>query len=333
MKEKEYKFSTNQIESQIPLLSQKGITEFSVHDEKLASDKNSLLKLMKLAATKAAEVYFSFYIEASAIDREIIAALQNLFCSIDIPLRPAFKNGKLLFDKKFYAGKANLLNEAGIVFGFHLTYAEIEGDNLKAFMDRLDFAVNQYPNHIDFPQTESGGKEDLLNGDSAKVSGIFSAKDIRYARDLSFACRTFYSSGRAVPWFLNLLRPLKIYPSRFFADFAEWQRCNNCDFKSGFLPEAESHESIEKMQLLFLQEKYEEKNQHALFEIAADIVRLNGAISRLEKEGDKAEIDLSYSADELLSPEVFNLEAFAENVCMEPSHLKLKIEGGELVWN
>ena len=141
MKEKEYKFSTNQIESQIPLLSQKGITEFSVHDEKLASDKNSLLKLMKLAANKAPEVYFSFYIEASAIDSEIIAALQNLFCSIDIPFKPAFKNGKLLFDKKFYAGKANLLNEAGIVFGFNLTYAEIEGDNLKAFMDRLDFVI------------------------------------------------------------------------------------------------------------------------------------------------------------------------------------------------
>ena len=323
----EYKFSTNQIESQIPLLTQKGITEFSIHDEKLSRDKNHLLKLMRLAAKKAPDVYFSFLIDAVSIDREVIAALQELFCSIDIPLNPLQKGGKLLFDKKFYANKANLLNQAGIVFGFQLTYAVSQGDTLKAFMDRLDFAVNQYPNHIDFAQTQASAVE---NDDSAKVTGIFSAKDIRYARDLSFACRTFYSSGRAVPWFLNLLRPLKIYPSRFFADFAEWQRCNNCDFKSGFLPEGESHQALEKMQLLFLQEKYEEKNQHALFEIAADIVRLNGAISRLEKEGDSCQLELSYSAEELLSPDVFDLQAFSENVCMEPCCLKMKIEKGEL---
>lgn len=323
----EYKFSTNQIESQIPLLTQKGITEFSIHDENLAGDKNQLLKLMRLAAKKAGDVYFSFLINASCIDREVIAALQNLFCSIDIPLNPLEKGGKILFDKKYYANKANLLNQAGIVFGFQLTYALVPGDTLKSFMDRLDFAVNQYPNHIDFAQTEASAVE---NDELAKVTGVFSAKDIRYARDLSFACRTFYSAGRAVPWFLNILRPLKIYPSRFFADFAEWQRCNNCDFKSGFLPEAESHQSIEKMQLLFLQEKYEEKNQHSLFEIASDLVRLNGAISRLEKEGDCCEVELSYSAEELLSPDVFDLQAFSENVCMEPCRLKMKIEKGEL---
>ena len=324
----EYKFSSNEIEAQIPHLSEKGITEFSIHDEKLSCDKTSLLKIMRLAAKKAPDVYFSFLIQASCIDREVVVALQNLFCSIDIPLRPLEKGGKLLFDKKFFANKANLLNQAGIVFGFQVSYADMPGDTLKAFMDRLDFAVNQYPNHIDFAQTENAEE-----AQTAAVSGIFSAKDIRYARDVSFACRTFYSAGRAVPWFLNVLRPLKIYPSRFFADFAEWQRCNNCDFKSGFLPEEQKHTDIEKMQLLFLAEKYEEKNQHSLFEIAGDVVRLNGAISRLEKEGDACEIDLSYSAEELLSPDVFDLEAFSENVCMEPCHLKIKIQGGEIIWN
>lgn len=325
MKEKEYKFRSNEIETQIPHLAEKGITEFSIHDEKLSCDKTSLLRIMRLAAKKASDVYFSFLIDASAIDREIVGALQNLFCSIDIPLRPIEKGGKLLFDKKFFANKANLLNQAGIVFGFQLEYAAQMGDTLKAFMERLDFAVNQYPNHIDFSQTENAEE-----AQTASVSGIFSAKDIRYARDLSFACRTFYSAGRAVPWFLNVLKPLKIYPSRFFADFAEWQRCNNCDFKSGFLPEEQNHTDIEKMQLLFLAEKYEEKNQHDLIALVDDIVRINGAISRLEKEGDSCELELSYSADDLLGPEAFDLKAFLENVCMEPAKIKLKIENGEL---
>lgn len=325
MKEKEYKFRSNEIETQIPHLAEKGITEFSIHDEKLSCDKTSLLRIMRLAAKKAPDVYFSFLIDAGTIDREIVGALQNLFCSIDIPLRPIEKGGKLLFDKKFFANKANLLNQAGIVFGFQLEYAAQTGDTLKAFMERLDFAVNQYPNHIDFSQTENAEE-----AQTASVSGIFSAKDIRYARDLSFACRTFYSAGRAVPWFLNVLKPLKIYPSRFFADFAEWQRCNNCDFKSGFLPEEQNHTDIEKMQLLFLAEKYEEKNQHDLIALVDDIVRINGAISRLEKEGDSCELELSYSADDLLGPEAFDLKAFLENVCMEPAKIKLKIENGEL---
>ena len=325
MKEKEYKFRSNELETQIPHLTEKGITEFSIHDEKLSCDKTSLLRIMRLAAKKASDVYFSFLIDASAIDREIVGALQNLFCSIDIPLRPIENGGKLLFDKKFFANKANLLNQAGIVFGFQLEYAAQTGDTLKAFMERLDFAVNQYPNHIDFAQTENAEE-----AQTASVSGVFSAKDIRYARDVSFACRTFYSAGRAVPWFLNVLKPLKIYPSRFFADFAEWQRCNNCDFKSGFLPEEQNHTDIEKMQLLFLAEKYEEKNQHDLIALVDDIVRINGAISRLEKEGDSCELELSYSADDLLGPEAFDLKAFVENVCMEPAKIKLKIENGEL---
>lgn len=320
----EYKFKTNEIEGQIPLLGKKGITEFSVHDEKLAADKGRLLKIIRLAASKAPDVYFSFLIEAAVIDRELCGALQELFCSVDIPVRCMEKGGKLLFDKKFYAGKANLLNEAGLVFGFQLTYADCKGDSLKLYLDRLDFCVNQYPNHIDFPQTENAENEQ-----TAKVSGIFSGADIRYARDVSFACRTFYSAGRAVPWMLNVLRPLKIYPSRFFADFAEWQRCNNCDFKSGFVPEGEEHSAIEKMQLLFISEKYEEKNRHELIAAACDVVKINGAISRLDSEGSQ-KLELSYNAEDLLSEDVFDLAAFAENVCMEPKSVELRVENGEL---
>ena len=105
MKEKEYKFRSNELETQIPHLAEKEITEFSIHDKKLSCDKTSLLRIMRLAAKKASDVYFSFLIDASAIDREIVGALQNLFCSIDIPLRPIEKGGKLLFDKKFFANE------------------------------------------------------------------------------------------------------------------------------------------------------------------------------------------------------------------------------------
>ena len=308
----EYKFKSNELEAQIATLTQKGITEFSIHDSDVAKDKRRVLKLINLIVQHAPDVFVSIYIEAQTIDREVAAAATQIFCSFDIPLRVASKGGKLLFDKKFYSNKARLLNDYGLVFGFDMTYAEEAGDSLKQFLDRLDFAIQQYPNHIDFPQTMNTEEEK-----TARVTGIFSAQDIRYARDVSFACRTFYSSGRAVPWFLSVLKPLRIYASRFFADFAEWQRCNNCGYKSGFVPEAEKHLALEKMQLLFLEQKYEEKNQHELIPLVKDIVVLNGAMSRLAGEGEKSTIVTSYNPDDLLSEEAMNLTAFCENVCME----------------
>ena len=317
----EYKFTSQELESQIASLSQKGITELSVTDEKVAHDKNKLLRLMKLIAQHAPEVFVSFLADASLIDREVISAAQNIFCSFDIPLECSEKGGHLLFDKKFYANKARLLNESGLVFGFHLTYAATPGDSLKLFSERLDFAVQQYPNHIEFPQIMNSELE------PPKVTGTFSAQDIRWCRDTAFACRTFYTAGRAVPWFLSILKPLRIYPSRFFSDFAEWQRVNNCSYKSGFNPEGENHKSIEKMQLLFLDEKYEEKHCHSLISLMHDIVKINGAMSRLAGEGEETTITTSYNPDDLLSEEAFDLTAFAENVCMEECKVKIFSNG------
>ena len=316
----EYKFTAAEFEAQIPTFKAKGITEFAIHDSALANDKQKILKIIRLIEKNVPDLFVSILINAATMDREVISAASNIFCSFDIPLTCSEKGGHLLFDKKFYANKARLLNETGLVFGFQLTYAATPGDSLKLFMERLDFAVQQYPNHIDFPQTESEEYE-------AKVSGTFSAQDIRYCRDTAFACRTFYSAGRAVPWFLSILKPLRIYPSRFFSDFAEWQRVNNCSYKSGFVPEGENHKSIEKMQLLFLDEKYEEKNCHSLISLMHDIVQLNGAMSRLAGEGEESSLVTSYNPDDLLSEEALDLTSFAENVCME--ECKVKIFAGD----
>lgn len=317
--DKEYKFSVAELETQLPTLLKNGVTELSIHDEVVAKDKRKILQLINLIMKKAPELFVSIYIFADVIDREVAGAASQIFCSFDIPLTSTSKGGKLLFDKKFYANKAKLLNEYGLVFGFFLDFAVSDGDSLKQFLDRLDFAVNQYPNHIDFPQLETETK--------TVVTGLFSAKDIRYARDVAFSCKCFYSCGRAVPWFLSVLKPLKIYPSRFFSDFAEWQRCNNCDYKSGFAPEKENHKSIEKMQILFLTEKYEEKNCHDLIVLVKDIVSINGAMSRLCGENEESIVHTSYHPDDLFSEESMNLYTFVENVCM--MDCKVKIFAGE----
>ena len=315
-----YKLSAAELESQIPHLSEKKITELTICDEALSKNKKKVIFIMNKLAQFAPEVFVSFLVDASVIDKELVAAASQVFVALEIPLECKEKGGKLLFDKKYYAGKARLLNDYGLVFGFSLTYGLVAGDSQKAFMERLDFVVQQYPNHIDFPQTENDENE-------PKVTGIFSAKDIRYCRDVAFACRTFYSAGRAVPWFLSVLKPLRIYPSRLFADFSEWQRVNNCDYKSGFVPESEKHIALEKMQLLFLEQKYEEKNQRQYIGLVNNIIRINGAMSRLAGEGEESVLEIQYHPDDLFGPESMSLEDFIEDVCME--QCKVKIFAGE----
>ena len=294
--------------------------------------KDELLKQIKSEHRKSDSVFTSFFVTADLIDSNICYATNNIFCSFDIPLEPVFKGDKLLFDKKFYASKSNLLNSSGLIFGFCLYYAKNKGDTLKQFLDRFDFALNQYPNHLSFPQMENESSDDKKISEP-EVTGIFSAEDIRRARNISFAARTFYSCGRAVPWFLSVLKPLRITPSAFFADFSEWQRCNNCDYKSGFNPENEKYQNIEKMQLLFLDQKYEEKGKAEMLSLVHDVVKINGAMSRLCADDENASLkrtlkdeivlETSYNPDDLLSEEAFDLESFYENVCMEDSTVRL----------
>ena len=83
------------------------------------------------------------------------------------------------------------------------------------------------------------------------------------------------------------------------------------------------HKEIEKMQVLFLEQKYEEKGQHELIPLVKDIVALNGAMSRLAGENEESIIVTSYHPDDLLSEETMNLLAFCENVCMEECRVRI----------
>ena len=319
MKLKEYHFKTEEIEATLSEFEAKGITELSVYDDSFADNKQKILQFLKAVEKKAPFLFVALKINPKIIDFDVLNQAMKINCSLELPFAAYQKqNGPYLFDKKFYSKKCNLLNNNGFVFGASLTYADISVDTFKFFKDRIDFTVEQYPNHIDFPQIENS---ELAQ--TAKVSGIFSAEEIRFARNIAFACKTFYSAGRAVPWFLSILHALKIQPSKFFADFAEWQKVNNCDYTSGFVPEDCSHKEIEKMQLLFLAMKFEEKNKTELIPIVNDIVKLNGAFSRLVGEGEESVIFTKYNPDDLLSPEAMDLNSFNNNVCMENCNVKI----------
>lgn len=350
----EYEFAGSELEDGLRQCAEKGITEFVMHDRAVAADKARLLRFLRAAGRCAPRVFVSFRAEAAALDADVCRQALNLRCSAEIPFSASDCGGSYRFDKKLYARRAAMLNQAGLVFGAELRYADVSGDSLRLFCDRLDFTAAQYPNHIDFPQTESAdcggafekprraqkdgiaragnaraqkdGAEASRPRPAARATALFSAEDIRCAENIAFACRTFYSAGRAVPWFLSILKPLKIQSSRFFADFAEWQRCGSCDARSGFVPEAAAHAEIEKMQLSFLASKYEEKNAAALFPAVRDIVRLHGAFSRLTGEGEESVLETRYHPDDLLY--AGDVAALVNDVCMEDCRVRI-FDGGD----
>lgn len=335
----EYEFDLKDLDSQLASFSEKGITEFALHDNKICGDKNLLAEFLIKAQKHIPEVYISIPVEAKILDEKIISLCQELFCSLDIYFyaQTGLQNQNALpgadkkngvqsgahFDKKLLLKKSNALNNAGIVFGFLMDFALTAADSIKAFRERLDFAFTLYPNHIEFPQLYSAEREE-------RRSATFSSQDINYAKTLAFAVEVFYSQGRAVPWFNSVLKPLKIPASKFFSDFAEWLCCNNCGFDAREKVQSLAHKEIEKMQLLFLEEKYEEKKLEHLFPVVRDEVCINGAFSRLEGEGEECTLDLSFNPDDLLSPSALDIVAFSENVCLEECRVKVFENRGEL---
>lgn len=296
-------FNAEDVIDSLPAIAKNGGAELCIYDKNIAKDKQKLIRLFTAIAKTDADIFLSITVHLDCIDHELLRAASRTDYSLDIPLSHTVS-------KKKAESVSQKLNQAEAVFGFDMDFAQA-GDSFKLFKDRLDFALSLYPNHITFLPLEADTP--------IKPTGTFSSKEIAYAKRIAFACKTFYTCGRAVPWFSAVLRPLKIAPHAFFADFSEWEQCNNCAQETGFSPEKISHTELEKMQLIFLRCKYEEKHREELFSAARDLIRIHGAFSRIAaNEEDDCTIELSYLPDDILSPQVFHLQRFADTVTMQP---------------
>ena len=291
--------------------------------------EKTVLEILQNKAEHNPDEYEAMSLDITDVSREVAQAASEVSCSLDIPLRYEIRTGEqasakpqVLFDKKKYAKKADMLNSFGVVFGFEMDFLRAAGDSLRLFCDRLDFVLNLYPNHLFFPQLDVENPADSV----PKPSSTFNTIDTKKARDIAFAATVFYSYGRAVPWFLAALKPLKMSPAAFLADFAEWQIVDNCAFGRFDAPRA-VHKEIEKMQLVFLRQKYEEKHKEHLFSALEDMVKLNGAFSRVIAEDEECVIETTYNPDDVLSPEGMDLAHFVESTVMQ--HCSVAVFAGE----
>lgn len=306
----EFHFSATNLEQSLTNLSKQGITEVTVNDFEITKNRSRLLNLLKKINTIVPDIHFDFVIEHTILDREIVNAFAEIFCSLLIIMPENIQDDIAL--RKGFSKKINLLNEFGIVFGFSL---QASLKSFKAFSSLIDFAISLYPNDLEF---------DYKN---LVPTGTLSTLDIKKIQAIAYSFEVFYTAGRAVPWFLIALQPLKIHAVQFFSDFSEWLQCNNCTKNENFSADNVSQSEIEKMQIHFLKLKYEEKKILPIFNALENLVKLHGAFSRVAAEDEETVLEISYDPNDLLSYEVCNLVSFVENVCMEPC--KVRIFAGE----
>lgn len=292
------------------ILMKKQISQLRLYGKDFLCDKKKLIKFIQKLNDlnwdeKTNFPYITFEIDMEIIDNETV----DMFLKIPCGLQFEFLQDYLNAQRKIFARKIALLNRAGLVFGFDV--CSIDFATIKLFKSCIDEICNYYPNHV------------YISNENLVPSEKLSTQDIKNIKRLSFSFEVFYSYGRAVPWFLAVLQPLRIKSSSFFADFAEWQECNNCGLNSGFDCETAEHEDIEKMQLSFLKLKYEEKKAEHIFAAVKDLVCIHGSFSRCSCENKQSIIELSYHPDDILSPYVMDLQNFAEEVCFEPCKVKI----------
>ncbi|MCR5698678.1 MAG: hypothetical protein K6G52_03435 [Treponemataceae bacterium] len=283
------------------LIQKNGITELEV----FVPDAESIEKLVQVVIKSCPDLNLTVQTKLEVLNKKLMDLFLQISCCLEFDFESSFLDEK----KKLCNKKVSLLNESGLVFGFLIDSSNFS--TMKRFRACLDEAISYYPNHI------------YIENSSLVPTDKLSTQDIKNIRNLSFALDAFYSNGRAVPWFLAVTNALRLRPSVLLSDFAEWQRCNNCGQGTGFDLEKTSHAEIEKMQLAFLKLKFEEKHLNHVFTAASDLIKLHGALSRCDCEGQESLLELSYNPEDLLSPYAMDLVSFSEETCMEFMSVKI----------
>lgn len=319
-------FPMERIKKELDLFAKLKVPQVFVLDPTYNADKKRALQLLNMIAEKTPETFYYFEARAEFIDRQLAQAFTKIPCAVQIGLQSADENVLKLvhrsFNKKQFVKNINILNEEGVVFGFDLIYG-LPGENLQGFKNGIDFALSLYPNNLELfclsvlPGTDLFDRaEDLhLNFELQPPYHIintdkYSSADIAQAQIISKACSIFYNEGRAVPWFNTICHALKIKPSQFFIQFAQAEEFNKaqgncCNLK---------HNDIEKIQISFVSRLFKQKKLDKLLTAATDIIRFNGAISRVQDTGKDENIKLNYDPEYLDSPYASDLQFFCSNI-------------------
>jgi len=232
------RFSIERIEAELRYFAATAVTQVFVLDSTFNQDSKRAKTILKLIKKIAPQVHFHFEVRSEFIDREMAELFASITCSLQIGLQSAnaevLKNVGRSFKQDDFAKRVMLLNHSGATFGFDLIYG-LPGENLESFCDSLDFALNLYPNHLDIfplavlPGTNLAERADAIGLNYlpeppyvVNYSSEMNKENFAAARTIANACDIFYTRGKAVAWFLCVLKAIRIKPSIFLKNFAAW---------------------------------------------------------------------------------------------------------------
>ena len=319
-------FPMERIHQELDFFAKHKVSQIFVLDPTYNAKKERAVEILKLIRQKAPDTFFHFECRAELLNPELVAAFSLISCSLQIGLQSARPEVLKLvarnINRKEFAGKIALLNNAGIIFGFDLIYG-LPGDNLAGFKESIDYAISLYPNSLEIfrlsvlPGTALFDQKQELGLVAPETPPYlvestpqFSAKDLDKAEALARATSYFYSRGRAVSWFHSLLKPLRCSPSVFFSRFVDFLATENINIPA--IQDECSHQEVEQVQLKFIQNQYGSPKLKALLPAAIDLIKLNGAFSRAYADGDRTTLSLSFHPDDLLSPYSQDLAFFCQ---------------------
>ena len=317
------------IEAELELLRSAGVAEVFVLDPTFNARGAEALSLLALLAARGGDIHWNFEIRAELLDRAQARAFALLSCSLQVGLQSAdpvvlAALGRSV-DRKKFASKARLLDEAGLVYGFDLIYG-LPGDSLAGFKDSIDYALSLSPNHLDIfplavlPGTSLYESRKELALDSCeeppyllRSSPGFSVDDMEAAGRLAASTMLFYSAGRAVPWFRAVLKPLGLSPSAFMGLL-----------DSGGLEPGDGHRRIEEWQCSHVDRIYRSRHLERLIPAALDLIRYHGAWSRAFAEGEGSSFGLSYPLDLVEGPAMLEIERVSREYRPRPRLVEIR---------
>lgn len=327
-------FPMEKIKAELDLFAKKKVPQVFVLDPTYNVNKKRAIELLRLIASKTPDTFYYFEARAEFIDRELAREFTRIPCSLQIGLQSANEETLKLvnrpFDKKKFIRGLTVLNEEGVTFGLDLIYG-LPGESFGSFREGIDFAVSMLPNNLEIfclsvlPGTELADIADSLGLDYKKEppyhvvkTKLFSCEDMERARKIAASCSYFYNSGRAVSWFNAVCRVLKMKASKIFEIFYQKNAmlCENvCNCEC-------NHADIEKVQLHFLKEIFNERGMMKYIHVVEDIVKFYGAISRTTDTGKGEVVVLNYNAEYVASEYTSDIRWFYENI--KPQKCKIQ---------
>ena len=327
-------FPMEKIKAELDLFAKKKVPQVFVLDPTYNVNKKRAIELLRLIASKTPDTFYYFEARAEFIDRELAREFTRIPCALQIGLQSANEETLKLvnrpFDKKKFIRGLTVLNEEGVTFGLDLIYG-LPGESFGSFREGIDFAVSMLPNNLEIfclsvlPGTELADIADALGLDYKKEppyhvvkTKLFSCEDMERARKIAASCSYFYNSGRAVSWFNAVCRVLKMKASKIFEIFYQKNTmlCENvCNCEC-------NHADIEKVQLHFLREIFNERGMMKYIHVVEDIVKFYGAISRTTATGKGEVVVLNYNAEYVASEYASDIRWFYENI--KPQKCKIQ---------